>query len=41
MYAVIKTGAKQYRVAAGEKIKGDQISADVGQESVIDQLLAV
>jgi len=41
MYAVIKTGGKQYRVAAGEKIKVEQIAADVGQELVLDQVLAV
>jgi len=41
MYAVIKTGGKQYRVASGEKIKVEQIAADVGQEIVIDQVLAV
>jgi large subunit ribosomal protein L21 len=41
MYAVIKTGGKQYRVAAGEKIKVEQIAANVGQEIVIDQVLAV
>jgi len=41
MYAVIKTGGKQYKVAAGEKIKVEQIAADVGQELVIDQVLAV
>lgn len=41
MYAVIKTGGKQYRVAAGEKIKVEQIAADVGQEITIDQVLAV
>ena len=41
MYAVIKTGGKQYRVAAGEKIKVEQIAADVGQEIVLDQDLAV
>ena len=41
MYAVIKTGGKQYRVAAGEKIKVEQIPADVGSEIVIDQVLAV
>ncbi|MCM2295250.1 MAG: 50S ribosomal protein L21 [Rhodoferax sp.] len=41
MYAVIKTGGKQYRVATGEKIKVEQIAADVGQEIVIDQVLAV
>ena len=41
MYAVIKTGGKQYRVAAGEKIKVELITADVGQEIVLDQVLAV
>ena len=41
MYAVIKTGGKQYKVAAGEKIKVEQLAADVGQEVVIDQVLAV
>ena len=41
MYAVIQTGGKQYKVAAGEKIKVEQIAADVGQEIVIDQVLAV
>ena len=41
MYAVIKTGGKQYRVATGEKIKVEQIAADVGQEISIDQVLAV
>ena len=41
MYAVIKTGGKQYRVAAGEKIKVEQIAADVGQDISIEQVLAV
>jgi len=41
MYAVIKTGGKQYKVAAGEKIKIEQIAAEVGQEITIDQVLAV
>ena len=41
MYAVIKTGGKQYKVAAGENIKVEQIAADVGQEVVIDRVLAV
>jgi len=41
MYAVIKTGGKQYKVVAGEQIKVEQIAADVGQEIVIDQVLAV
>jgi large subunit ribosomal protein L21 len=41
MYAVIKTGGKQYKVAAGEKIKVETIAAEVGQEITIDQVLAV
>ncbi|WP_088284320.1 50S ribosomal protein L21 [Ideonella sp. A 288] len=41
MYALIKTGGKQFKVAAGEKIKVEQIAADVGQEIVIDQVLAI
>jgi len=41
MYAVISTGGKQYKVAAGEKIKVEQIAADVGQEVTIDKVLAV
>jgi large subunit ribosomal protein L21 len=41
MYAVIKTGGKQYKVATGEKIKVEQIAADEGQEIVIEQVLAV
>ena len=41
MYAVIKTGGKQYRVQAGEKIKVEQIPADVGAAIVIDQVLMV
>jgi large subunit ribosomal protein L21 len=41
MYAVIKTGGKQYRVAAGEKLKIEQIPADVGAEITLDQILMV
>ena len=41
MYAVIKTGGKQYRVAAGEKIKIEQIPAEVGAEITLDQVLMV
>ncbi len=41
MYAVIKTGGKQYRVEAGEKLKIEQIEADAGSELVIDQVLMV
>jgi large subunit ribosomal protein L21 len=41
MYAVIKTGGKQYRVAAGEKLKIEQIPADIGQEITLDHVLSV
>jgi large subunit ribosomal protein L21 len=41
MYAVIKTGGKQYRVEAGEKIRIEQILAETGSELVIDQVLMV
>ena len=41
MYAVIKTGGKQYRVATGEKIKVEQIAAEVGQEIRLNQVLAI
>ncbi|MRD72648.1 50S ribosomal protein L21 [Rhodocyclus tenuis] len=41
MYAVIKTGGKQYRVVAGEKLKIEQIPAEVGAEITIDQILMV
>ncbi|MEW5943553.1 MAG: 50S ribosomal protein L21 [Pseudomonadota bacterium] len=41
MYAVIKTGGKQYRVVSGEKLKIEQIPADIGSEIVLDQVLMV
>ncbi len=41
MYAVIKTGGKQYRVSSGEKIKVEQIPADVGSQITLDQVLMV
>ena len=41
MYAVIKTGGKQYRVAAGEKLKIEQLPAKSGTEIVLDQVLLV
>jgi large subunit ribosomal protein L21 len=41
MYAVIKTGGKQYKVAAGEKIKVELLDAEVGAEVTIDQVLAI
>jgi large subunit ribosomal protein L21 len=41
MYAVVKTGGKQYRVSAGEKLRIEQIGAEIGQEIVLDQVLLV
>ena len=41
MYAVIKTGGKQYKVAPGEKLKVERIVADVGAEVTLDQVLMV
>jgi large subunit ribosomal protein L21 len=41
MYAVVKTGGKQYRIASGEKLKIEQIPADIGQEITLDQVLSV
>ena len=41
MYAVIKTGGKQYRVATGEKIKVEKLDAEVGQQLTLDKVLAV
>ena len=32
MYAVVKTGGKQYKVAVGEKIKREQIPAELDSQ---------
>lgn len=41
MYAVIKTGGKQYRVSAGEKVRVETLDAEVGSEVVLNQVLMV
>ena len=41
MYAVIRTGGKQYRVATGNKIKIEKLPAEVGAEVTIAEVLAV
>jgi large subunit ribosomal protein L21 len=41
MYAVIKTGGKQYRVSAGEKLKVESLPAEVGAEISLDHVLMV
>ena len=39
MYAVIKTGGKQYRVTPGLKLKVEKLAGEVGSNVVIDQVL--
>lgn len=41
MYAVIKTGGKQYRVTSGQTLKVESISGDVGSAIVLDKVLLV
>jgi large subunit ribosomal protein L21 len=41
MFAVIKTGGKQYRVAAGDTIKVESIDAAPGSEVAFAEVLAV
>jgi large subunit ribosomal protein L21 len=41
MFAVIKTGGKQYRVAAGDVIKVEKLEADAGAELTLGEVLAV
>ena len=41
MYAVIKTGGKQYKVAAGDVVKLEKLSAEEGNEVVFNEVLAL
>ncbi|HET7198023.1 MAG TPA: 50S ribosomal protein L21 [Burkholderiales bacterium] len=41
MYAVIKSGGKQYRVESGAKLRVERLSADVGAAVSFDQVLLV
>lgn len=41
MYAVIKTGGKQYRVAEGSRLKVEKIDADEGADVELGQVLMV
>ncbi|MBF0281403.1 MAG: 50S ribosomal protein L21 [Zetaproteobacteria bacterium] len=41
MYAVIKTGGKQYRVKEGDVLRVEKLNADVGSEFTFDQVLMV
>jgi large subunit ribosomal protein L21 len=39
MYAVIKTGGKQYRVAQGEEVKLEKLTGNVGDTVTFEQVL--
>ena len=39
MYAVIKTGGKQYRVAKGDEVRIEKLPGDVGDAVMFDQVL--
>ncbi len=41
MYAVIKTGGKQYKVAAGGRLKVESLPVEVGSEVEIKDVLMV
>ena len=41
MYAVIKTGGKQYKVTVGEKLKVEQIPAELDSQIVLEEVLMV
>lgn len=41
MYAVVKTGGKQYRVAVGDRIVVERLAAEPGAEITLDQVLLV
>ena len=41
MYAIIKTGGKQYTVAVGDKVKVETLPGDVGSQIKLVEVLAV
>ena len=41
MYAVIKTSGKQYKVTVGEKLKVEQIPAELDSQIVLEEVLMV
>lgn len=41
MHAVIKTGGKQYRVAPGDTVKVETLTAEVGQQVTLSEVLTV
>ena len=41
MYAIIKTGGKQYRVQQGDEFRVEKLNANVGDTVVFDEVVAV
>jgi large subunit ribosomal protein L21 len=41
VYAVVETGGKQYKVSAGEIVKVDKLSREVGEKVELDRVLLV
>ena len=41
MYAVVRTGGKQYRVSEGDQIKIEKVSGTVGDEVTFDDVLMI
>lgn len=41
MYAVIKTGGKQYRVSEGETVKVEKLPVDEGAAVTLDEVLMI
>ena len=41
MYAIIETGSKQYRVAAGDTLEIERVTAEKGQTFAFDHVLLV
>jgi large subunit ribosomal protein L21 len=41
MYAVFKTGGKQYRVAAGDQVRVEKLPGNAGDTVTFDQVLMV
>ncbi len=41
MYAVIKTGGKQYKITEGESFKVEKLAGDAGAAIVLDQVLFI
>lgn len=41
MYAVIKTGGKQYRVAEGQKLRVEKLAGNAGDKITFDEVLLV